>query len=134
MSKPHKHAQIISEWTKDTSRVVEVKSSGHDWQITNSPKWDEDREYRFAEGETKKSKIRSSLTDHECELFAQVSARELADAAAQRSITDLSLPSKEWIEYFLKKGDFDVAKVPTMGLMVIVVIGCYLEDVKKGIM
>ena len=60
--KPHKHAAMIAEWIKDTSRVVEFRKSDGSW-VKASDMWDEEGEYRFAD-EVKPGAV-SPLSDQE---------------------------------------------------------------------
>ena len=61
--KPHKHAAMIAEWIKDTSRVVEYQYSDTEWIKAEPPIWREAAEYRFAD-EAKQECV-SPLSDHE---------------------------------------------------------------------
>lgn len=48
MKTPHPHAEMITEWVKDTSRVVQCYST-YQWRdcLLAPPAWDADFEYRF---------------------------------------------------------------------------------------
>ena len=48
----HVHHDMIIEWAKDTSRVVEVETDTG-WQVINTPVWRADSEYRFKPAEPK---------------------------------------------------------------------------------
>ena len=92
---PHPHSDMITEWVKDTNRVVQSKyKKNGKWKDCTSPQWSEDREYRFAD--SVKPAIRSSLTDGELraigyslyntyiELY-----RAIADTAAAKAIENI---------------------------------------------
>jgi len=49
MKKPHKHAALIEEWTKDTSRIIECKILSNKWVVVKDPYWRTSVEYRFAD-------------------------------------------------------------------------------------
>jgi len=52
----HVHHDMIVEWAKDTSRVVEIQLLGVEsnrWWATIHPDWREDRQYRFKPEEPK---------------------------------------------------------------------------------
>ena len=50
----HVHHDMIIEWAKDTSRVVEVRTkSGEEWFISEAPEWRKDCRYRFKPAEPK---------------------------------------------------------------------------------
>ena len=48
----HVHYDMIIEWAKDTSRVVEEETDTG-WQVINHPVWKADCEYRFKPAEPK---------------------------------------------------------------------------------
>lgn len=44
----HPHHDLIVEWAKDTSRVVQYRMQEHmDWDITSTPSWIPGYQYRF---------------------------------------------------------------------------------------
>jgi hypothetical protein len=43
----HVHHDLIVEWVKDTSRVVQVQLGSGKWGNATHPNWDEDVTYRF---------------------------------------------------------------------------------------
>lgn len=50
----HVHHDMIVEWAKDTSRVVEVRGKGTDeWLISHDPVWKDYLLYRFKPAEPK---------------------------------------------------------------------------------
>ncbi len=96
---PHLHAEMIAEWIRDTSRIVECSRDGVTyWEKTDDPNWSPKIFYRFAD--TVKPSITSSLTDGE--LFELCKSppvanvqRAIANAAAARAIEELPLLSCE---------------------------------------
>ena len=93
--KPHPHAAIITEWIKDTSRIVQSSVVGEHWTDCPSPTWCPFYQYRFAD--SVKPTIRSSLSDWELKTVIGSSLcdaeieryRAVADAAAARAIEDM---------------------------------------------
>jgi hypothetical protein len=43
----HKHADLIREWALDTSRVVQYRTAGGEWDELVEPSWSTRCEYRF---------------------------------------------------------------------------------------
>lgn len=121
----HKHAALIAEWIKDTSRTVysrypinipepiateeckqwtepiatEECKQWTVWQLDNDPKWFQEAEYKFAEEH--KIDVVSSLNDYEvygmcCDSqSSEEVARVLVNAAAKREREDICKLSVE---------------------------------------
>ena len=93
--KPHPHAAIITEWIKDTSRIVQMRLNDEHWADCSPPTWCPFYQYRFAD--SVKPTIRSSLSDWELKTVIGSSLcdveieryRAIADAAAARAIEDM---------------------------------------------
>ena len=93
--KPHPHAAIITEWIKDTSRIVQMRLNDEHWADCSPPLWSPHNQYRFAD--SVKPTIRSSLSDWELKTVIGSSLcdveieryRAIADAAAARAIEDM---------------------------------------------
>ena len=49
----HVHHDMIVEWAKDTSRVVEIRGMDGTWRETIAPTWGTQSEYRFKPAEPK---------------------------------------------------------------------------------
>lgn len=49
----HIHHDMIVEWAKDTSRVVEIRGVDWVWRETVAPTWGTQNEYRFKPAEQK---------------------------------------------------------------------------------
>ena len=49
----HVHHDMIIEWAKDTSRVVEIRGVEGTWRETTAPSWATHIEYRFKPAEPK---------------------------------------------------------------------------------
>ena len=103
---PHPHAEMIAEWIKDTSRIVERFDKDRDVWVDLYPGWGPNEQYRFADT---KPKIVSSLTEEEIkEVFYDIGSflpalRAVANAAAQRAIEDLRLPEFHWFAKIINK-------------------------------
>ena len=90
--KPHPHAAMITEWIKDTSRIVQMRLNDEHWADCSSLMWSPHNQYRFADSVT--PTIRSSLTEEELMAIGGSDAstivrRTIADAAAERAIEDI---------------------------------------------
>ena len=92
---PHPHADMITEWVKDTNRIVQSSVVGEHWTDCPSPTWCLFYQYRFAD--SVKPTIRSSLSDWELKTVIGSSLcdveieryRAIADAAAAKAIEDI---------------------------------------------
>lgn len=121
----HPHAEMIAEWIKDTSRVVEQFDEGSEiWELDRNPAWYPETSYRFAG--TVKPKIVSSLRDDVLEEIFGIGTitggvRRVANAAAQRAIEELEVPDK-WVERQYKEKWYSAGGV----------LRAYLRDLKKG--
>ena len=49
----HVHHDLIQEWIKDTSRVVESQNSYGHWSVVGAPNWNPNCQYRFKPAEPK---------------------------------------------------------------------------------
>lgn len=155
----HKHAALITEWIKDTSRKVLSKRPTFDcekdignwteWRIDSYPSWSEQYQYKFAD-EPKEFDVISSLTDGELvQIWVGDSGdereksidllRRLANAAAQRERDNIcalqgktSLTHSE-LKYRLAKYDAgDSWYTDRLENLANFVIGVFLNELKKG--
>ena len=91
--KPHPHAAMITEWVKDTSRIVQIRLDDESWEDCSSLPWFPPSQFRFAD--SVKPTIRSSLSDEELRIIwnradtIPIACRAMADVAAARAIKDL---------------------------------------------
>jgi hypothetical protein len=138
IKKLHPHAEIITEWIKDTSKKIEVSERGsknfRHWKRTSISAVFNDGEGRLEFRLVSKPLIVSSLTDEE--LFAIAEAnnpgqedidyttiRAIADAAAERAIVELKL-SEDWLDTNFP--------TPYASHLAKQVIEQYLTDLKEG--
>lgn len=89
--KKHVHHDMIVEWAKDPSRVVECKAPDNDaWTVLNHPSWHTDVQYRFR---PERVFPETSLTDDEIKNIVLNSQhmdkfRNIANAAIKQYILD----------------------------------------------
>ena len=119
-AKPHKHAALIAEWIKDTSRVVELYDTALKcWRPRSNPAWVPNCQYRFAD--TVKPEVTSPLTDTELANLwclesgsCGVALRNIANAAHKAALKEVAaMPSKTSLN--CSGGGFSAARMQEFG-------------------
>lgn len=93
---PHVHYDMIVEWAKNPSRIVECKSSiDGQWFVTTDPSWYPENQYRFKPDEPERVFPETSLTNDELQSVFDKSNgdfveayRYIANAAIKQYILD----------------------------------------------
>ena len=91
----HPHADMIIEWAKDTSNVVECYD-GYNWIVCDEPTWSANIQYRFQPAKPERVFPVTSLTEDELVsiyfdapvLSSKESYKYIADAAIKQYILD----------------------------------------------